>query len=112
MAESPGTYRESDQAAGTARATSAAAVSTAARAPSPAAAAAARAGPARLAALYVSASNAEPRASPGPLTMRGSCAVQPPATAGLNSPAASAIAATAGIGSPPATASTATRPSA
>src|SRR5580704_523710 len=43
--------RDSEQAAGTARATRAAAVSTAARAPNPAATAAARAGPARLAVL-------------------------------------------------------------
>ena len=47
----PGSERDSEQAAGTARATRAAAVSTAARAPNPAATTAARAGPARLAAL-------------------------------------------------------------
>ncbi len=107
-----GRYRDSEQADGTASATRPAAVSTAARAPIPAAIPAARAGPARLAALKVSASRAEPRSSSGPVTTRGSCAVQPPATAGLNSPAIAAIAARAGIGSRPTPAWTATRPSA
>ena len=107
-----GRYRDSEQADGTASATRAAAVSTAARAPIPAATPAARAGPARLAALKVSASRAEPRSSSRPVTTRGSCAVQPPVTAGLNSPASSAIAASAGIGSRPTAAWTATMPSA
>ena len=107
-----GRYRDSEQADGTASTTRAAAVSTAARAPIPAATPAARAGPARLAALKVSASSAEPRSSSRPVTTRGSCAVQPPVTAGLNSPASSAIAASAGIGSRPTAAWTATMPSA
>ena len=107
-----GRYRDSEQAEGTASATRPAAVSTAARAPIPAATPAARAGPARLAALNVSASRAEPRSSSRPVTTRGSCAVQPPATAGLNRPASSAIAASAGIDSRPTAAWTATTPSA
>jgi len=85
---------------------------TASRAPNAAAISAARAGPARLAVLKVIASSAEPRASSGPVTIRGSCDVQPPATAGLNSPAVSAMTTTNGIGSAPAAAPMAPMPSA
>jgi len=42
--------------------------------------------------------------------MRGNCEVQPPATAGLNSPAASAISNTSGTGSRPTAAATAMTP--
>src|ERR1700677_181513 len=81
-------YWRSQQADGTAKPTRPAATITASRAPNPAAISAARAGPAKLAVLLVIASSAEPRDSSLPVTVRGSCAVQPPATAGLNSPAA------------------------
>ena len=90
-----------DHAAGTASATSTAETATADRAPAQAATSAASAGPARLAASNVRASSAEYRASPSGLTTRGSCDVQPPATAGPDSPVSAARQATSSSGSFP-----------
>lgn len=101
-----------NHAEGSASATRPTAVATVTGALSRSASSAARAGPARLATLKVSASSAVALDSSRPPSTCGSCEVQPPATAGLNSPASTASATTAVSGRWPTDASTAAKPDA
>ncbi|WP_410588541.1 hypothetical protein [Amycolatopsis sp. lyj-23] len=85
-----GSRRGSTHASGTAAAT----IPTATTSPAAPPRSPARPGPASAAAVNVMASKRLARGSPGPATA-GSCAVQPPAMAGLSRPAATATATTA-----------------